>query len=499
MPDTDEPTTRLAQLTPARRALLEKWKQGKSGGRAEIVPRRDAVPVPLSFQQQRLWFLHQLEPDAATYTMSVALELTGTLHIQALEQSLTLLVQRHEPLRTCFPTLNEQPFQHILPPMPLRLVLLDLSLLTADACQKEIRLLLKRQVRRSVSLAAGPLFRQSLLRLAPQRHVLILIMHHTIYDGLSLNILLRELAAFYFATLAGVSASMLPLPLNYADYAIWQRDWLQGKEQAALISYWKQQLQNTPALLELPTDRPRQPIQSHNGARLRSLISDSLISRLKSWGKQEGVTLFMVTLAAFQIVLARYSGQRDFVFGTPIANRSRPEFEPLIGFFANTLALRTTIAGNPTFRSFLQQTRSTTLEAFAHQELPFEQLVEILQPPRSLSYNPLVQVVFSLDELVVPTLEMPGLTLDIFPGDSGLSQFDLTFSLIAINNSVEINVQYNTDLFDETTISHLIEHYLHLLEAAIGNPEQRIYELPLLLESELERILFGWNEIHASY
>jgi amino acid adenylation domain-containing protein len=488
---------RATPLTPARRALLEKWRQGKVGPRSE--PERAPGPAPLSFQQQRLWFLHQLEPEVATYTMAGAVRLTGELHIQALEQSLTLLIQRHEPLRTCFPSVDGQPVQQILPSAPVHLAVVDPGALPIDAQRSEESALLQHLASRPVALASGPLFRTCLLRLTPRCHVLALCMHHTLYDGLSLTIFLRELAEAYRATLAQGAPALSPLLLTYADYATWQRAHLQSELLAELTAFWQAHLQGAPQVLKIPGDRPRPPQQTHHGARLRLPMAASLARQVHRWSQQEGVTPFMVALAAFALLMARYSGQRDLLLGTPVANRPRPAFAALIGFFANLLVLRARLVGNPTFRAFVQQMRATVLQALAHQELPFEHLVDILQPPRSLSAHPLVQVVFSLDELAPAPRDVPGLQMEFALADSGLSPFDLVVSLQLAHGEIEIEAQYNTDLFDETTIGRLLRHYLHLLASGLQQPERRVYELPLLSEEERFQALSGWNETRATF
>jgi amino acid adenylation domain-containing protein len=493
MPHSQQPPASAAALTPARRALLEKWRQGRSSPGPE--PRRADGPVPLSFQQQRLWFLQQLQPGEATYTMVSELRLNGTLHIQALEQSLTLLVARHEPLRTCFPARQGQPVQQIQAPAPVRLALLELSLLAEEPRRATVGALLTDLVGRPMALATGPLLRLCLLRLAPRRHVLALCMHHALYDGHSLAIFLRELVQAYHAHLTQAPPALPALPLTYADYAHWQRTQLSGRHLDALVAYWQAQLLDAPTFVPLPTDRPRPPQQTHHGARLRLPMQARLAGELHTWSRQEGVTPFMVALAAFSLLLARYSGQRDLLVGTPVANRPHPAFETLIGFFANLLVLRARTVGNPTFRAFVQQIRAVALAAYAHQELPFEQLVEALQPPRSLSHNPLVQVVFALDQPAL-SCQAPGLQVDWVLAESGLAHFDLLVSLLpgAGDAHCAVEAQYNSDLFERASIQRLLGHYLHLLAAGLRQPERHIDELPLLSESAQAQALARWQQ-----
>ncbi len=484
-------------LSPTRRALLEKWKRGNTAGAALLqrIPRRlSDEAIPLSFQQQRLWFLDQLEPGNSFYTGTLPLEMQGKLRIDLLERSLNILIERHEALRTCFPAVNGQPYQQIAPLTALRLPVLDLDGLSENVAQQTIEQSILPAMQASLHLASGPLFLAYVVRRHASSHLLLLVMHHAIVDGLSVNILRQELTTIYKAFLSDTPLPLLALPLQYADYAVWQQAWMKSQEMEEQLRYWRERLQDAPVLLELPTDFPRPAVQTYRGAVLRQEIPPALASDLKSWSKQEGVTLFMTMLAAFQILLARYSGQTDIVVGIPIANRLQPELEALIGFFANTLVLRADLSARPTFRHYLRQVRARALEAYAHQEMPFERLVEVLQPPRSLSHNPIFQVTFSLDELTLSTSSMRDLEVRVLSlANATTTQFDLSLSILDTDQGMRILIQYSTDLFAEPTMARMAQHYLNLLSVILCTPDQPIDTLPLLSTREHGQILAAWN------
>ena len=323
------------------------------------------------------------------------------------------------------------------------------------------------------------MLRATLLRLSPGDHVLLLTLHHIIFDGWSVEVFWRELAALYTALCTGQPVPLPTLPLQYADFAVWQRQWLQGEVLEAQLAYWKQQLGDTLPVLELPTDRPRPPVQTSQGARQSLMLPASLTSALKALSQKEGITLFMTLVAAFQTLLYRYTGQTDLVVGTPVAGRTRVETEGLLGFFVNTLVLRTDLSGNPRFRELLRRVREVTLGAYDHQDLPFEKLVEVLQPVRDLSRNPLVQVMVALQPSQLPTMELPELTVRPITVDCGTAKFDLTLSLQDTAQGLLATMEYNTDLFDRTTIVRMLSHFQTLLEGIIADPEQRLADLPL--------------------
>ncbi|HEX5733821.1 MAG TPA: amino acid adenylation domain-containing protein [Blastocatellia bacterium] len=481
---------RTADLSPdEKRALLERLLRKKA---------RESKSFPLSFAQERLWFLNQLEPGSPFYNVPVAVRLTGRLSIPALKQTLNEIVGRHEILRTYFPTADGQPIQVISPARHLALPLVDLSELSEAKRDSEARRLISEESQYGFDLKQGPLLRMNLLRLGGQDHVLILVMHHIISDGWSMGILVREMAFLYEAFLRDDTSPLPELPIQYADFSAWQRQWLQGEVLQQQLSYWKRKLEGAPPVLELPTDRPRPAVQSYRGNIQLLELGRPLSVSLKQLSKQEGVTLFMLMLAAFRVLLYRYSGQQDIAVGTPIAGRNRAEIEGLIGFFVNTLVMRNDIKAERSFKQVIREEKKVVLEAFAHQDVPFERLVLELQPARSLSYTPLFQVMFALEGEPREIMNLPGLTLNSFEPDLRIAKFDLTLSVID-SQDLAIALEYNTDLFDAETIIRMLGHFRNLLEAVAANPEQRISTLPLLAEAERRKLIFDWNDTATDY
>ncbi|RMF30995.1 MAG: non-ribosomal peptide synthetase, partial [Chloroflexi bacterium] len=393
----------------------------------EPVPRDG--DLPLSFAQQRLWFLDQLEPGNLLYNLPLAVRLSGRLDVEALERSLSEIVRRHEVLRTTFASVGGKPRQVIAPPKPLPLPLVDLTGLPEARREAEVQRLAQEEARRPFDLAHGPLLRVQLLKLDDEEHVVLVTMHHIVSDGWSMGVFVREIAALYAAFAAGEPSPLPELPIQYADFAAWQRKWLQGETLEKQLAYWKEQLSGSPPVLELPTDRPRPSVQTSRGASFAFALPQDLSQAIQALSQEEGVTLFMTLLAAFQTLLYRYTGQEDICVGTPIANRNRPEIEGLIGFFVNTLVLRTDLSGNPRFTELLKRVREVALGAYAHQDLPFEMLVEALQPQRDMSHSPLFQVMFVLQNVPLEALELPDLTLRPVDVDRGTATFDLTLSM----------------------------------------------------------------------
>jgi amino acid adenylation domain-containing protein len=493
---------RIANLSPEKRALFELHLMEKdaSAAKEQEIPRRGASDhFPLSFAQQRLWLLEQFEPGSSVYNIPFAVHLTGLLDVTALEKSLNEIVQRHEALRTTFSTVQEEPVQIITPTLPLTLTLTDLRELPETQREAELRRLADREARRPFDLVPGPLLRAALLRLDEKEHVLLLTMHHIVSDGWSMGVLFRELSALYKAFCTGEPCQLPELPIQYADFAVWQRKWLQGETLEDQLSYWRDRLNGAPPLLELPTDRPRPSIQAYQGARHSLILPPSLNATLKAMGRQEGVTLFMMLLAGFKILLYRYTGQGDIVIGSPVANRNRVEIEELIGFFVNTLVLRTDLSGNPTFRQLLGRVSEECLGAYAHQDLPFEKLVEELQPERTLSHSPLFQVMFILQNTPRSALELSGLTLNPLEVDSGAAKFDLTLSMVEETEGLHGELEYDTDLFDAATIERMAGHFHTVLEGIVADPEQRLSELPLLTAAERHQLLEEWNDTKTDY
>jgi condensation domain-containing protein len=426
---------------------------------------------PTSFAQQRLWFLDQLEPGNPAFNVQIALRLTGQLNAAVLEQSFSEIVRRHETLRTTFAVVEGELFQFISPAQRTRLAVVHLRELPSS--EADALRLATQEAEQSFDLARGPLLRVKLLRLGELQHVLVLTMHHIINDAWSTGVLFQELGPLYNAFSAGKPSPLPELPIQYADFAYWQRQWLQGDLLENELSYWKKQLGGSLPLLELPTDHPRPAVQSSKGARHFFTLSKDLADVLKALSFQEGVTLFMVLLAAFKVLLCAYTGQEDIIVGTPIAGRKQVETEGLIGFFVNPLVMRTDLSGDPTFQELLRRVREVALGAFAHQDLPFEKLVDALQPERNLSRTPLFQVWFALRNTPIPDLELTGLTLSPLVADSdqldsgprGAVRHDLRLGLSLGSHGLAGSVEYRTDLFEESTIVRMVRHY----EAVLRN------------------------------
>ena len=487
---------KIAELSPEKRELLLqrlKQKQGNITPTKIARQSRESNSFPLSFSQQRLWFFNQLEPDSCAYNIPAAVRLTGLLNISALSHSISEILRRHEALRTTFTTVDGQPVQTINPAFSCTLPLIDLQALSQAEREQETLRLARAEAQRPFDLEKGPLLRVTLLRLEEQAHVILFTMHHIVSDGWSTGILIRELTTLYTAYDSGQSCNLPELPIQYVDFAVWQRQWLQGEVLNKQLNYWKQQLGGDLPVLELPTDRPRPAIQTDQGATQSFTLSPSLTAALKNLSHQEGVTLFMTLLAAFKVLLHRYTQQDDILVGTPIANRNRSEIEGLIGFFINTLVLRSNLAGNPTFKQLLAQVREVTLGAYAHQDLPFEQLVEELQPERDLSHSSLFQVMFILQNAPTETLHLPNLTLNPLTVESKTANFDLTLSMVETEAGLKGGIEYNTDLFNADRITRMLGHLQTLLAGIIAYPQQTISDLPLLTATEYQQIITTWN------
>ncbi|HYO51728.1 non-ribosomal peptide synthetase, partial [Archangium sp.] len=452
--------------------------------------------LPLSFAQQRLWFVSRLEPGNAAYNILAVLHLEGTLDVPALEHGLAGIVRRHESLRTTFSSIEGRPLQVIAPSWAVTLEQVDLRSMPEAERLPEARRRVGEEGERPFDLERGPLLRALLVRLGEREHVLLLAMHHIVSDGWSMGVLVREMAALYGEATTRVDAGLAPLPVQYADYAAWQRGWLQGEALEAQLGYWRRQLEGAPRALELPTDRPRQRVLTSRGASLTMELGGELSAALEAFCRREGVTPFMALLAVLQVLLSRYSGQDDVCVGSPVAGRSRVETEGLVGFFVNMLVLRTRLAGNPTFRELLGRVRESTLGAYAHQDVPFEKLVEALQPERDLSRTPLFQVMLALQNAPLPELSLPGLTLRPLDLERQSSKFDLAFSFSEQERELRGKVEYNSDLFDAGTVSRMVSHLRTLLECALREPERRLADLPLLSGEEQRRMLVEWNDTH---
>jgi amino acid adenylation domain-containing protein len=452
----------------------------------------------LSFAQQRLWFIDKFDPDNAAYNVPVAIRLTGALCVSALDQSLNEIARRHEVLRTTYRSVNGAPTQVIHANVRMELVQTDLSGWPIAEREEELQRLLREQTHCPFDLEKHLPLRAALVRLGENEHILLLVTHHIASDGWSSGILFRELSALYGAFCQDNPSPLEDLPIQYADYALWQKQWLQGDVLERQLSYWKKQLQGiTP--LQLPTDRPRPSITGSEGKTERFTLTQELTKGLKEFSRCQEVTLFMTLLAAFQTLLHRYARQDDIAVGVPTAGRTRMEVEGLIGFFINTLVLRSNFGENPTFRELLASIKKIAWEAYDHQDLPFEKLVEELQPQRSLSQNPLFQVMFQLRNYPTESVKLPGITVEEFAFDRRVTKFDLSIGLREDASEIKGSIEYPTDLFDGSTIRRIIDHFRVLLEGIVANPDRRIAELPLLTDSEKHQLLIEWNDTNKDY
>jgi amino acid adenylation domain-containing protein len=494
-------TQRLAALSPEKRALLLQRLNQASQHNTPIQIERQARSTntfPLSFAQQRLWFLNQLEPGNTFYNMPVAVLLKGHLNVVALEHSLDALIQRHEALRTNFTTIAGEPVQVIAVDRKHNLSIEDLRHLSEPEQTQIMQHLADEEAQLPFNLVNDPLLRVCLLQLSDTQHVLLFTLHHIISDAWSLGVLIQEFAQAYTAFAAGDPLSLPRLPIQYADFAVWQRQWLQGDVLETQLNYWQQQLKHAPPLLELPTDRPRPPVQTFRGAYQSLMLPKAILEGLRAVSRREDTTLFMTLLAAFKTLLYRYSGQTDLLVGSPIANRNCVEVEDIIGVFINTLVLRTDVSGNPSFRELLAQVRKTTLEAYAHQDLPFERLVEELQLERNLSYNPLFQVMFQLQNVPMSDLKLPGLTLRSLEAVGETTQFDLSLNMAETEAGLQALIEYSTDLFDDGTMLRMLEHFQTLLEGIVANVNERLSDLPLLTKAEQQQFQ-EWNQTQVEF
>ncbi|HEX8276905.1 MAG TPA: amino acid adenylation domain-containing protein [Longimicrobiaceae bacterium] len=489
--DTPQDGSARPALSSAKKALLEKRLRGAaaSAPRETIPPRTGTGPLPLSFPQQRLWFLEQLEPGRPFYHIGVPVRMRGRLDRGALARALSEIVRRHEALRTGFVLVDGEPRQTVRPPFEVEIPLDECAGIPHDALLERIRA----ELEAPFDLERDPLVRARLLRLGDEEHVLAATLHHVISDGWSMGVFIRELTVLYEAFVEGRPSPLPDLPLQYGDFAVWQRGRLGGEVLEKQLAYWREQLRGLPTI-ELPTDFPRPPVQSHRGAGLWFRLPVETSARLRALATAEGATLFMLLLAAWQTLLLRYTGQDDLVVGTPIANRTRKEIEPLIGFFVNTLVLRGDLSGDPPFRELLRRVRETTLGAYAHQDLPFERLVEELQPERDLSRNPLFQVLFALQNAPEEHLELAGLKLTWQWVDSTTAKFDLMLWTHEERGEIVLLLEYATDLFRASTVERMRDHLVTLLDGILAAPDAPLSALPLLAPAERRRILGEWND-----
>jgi len=454
-----------------------------------ILPLPRNEQMPLSFAQQRLWFLDQLESVSGNYNIPLVLNLTGKLEFESLQQALNAVIQRHEVLRTSLTSVQGISQQEIAAQLTLKISRVDCHL-----SEPEIAKIAIAEASLPFNLSQLPLLRATLLDLSPTSHVLIIIVHHIIADGWSMGILREELSAYYQAIVTGTAPAIAPLPIQYADFTLWQRQYLTEAVLAPQLDYWQHQLADIPPVIELPLDRPRPAVQTFAGGSQSFQLSPEISQQLKAFSGQAGVTLFMTLLSAFGVLMHRYTHQEDIVIGSPIANRNRQEIEPLIGFFVNTLALRLNFEHNPSFTELVQQVKQVALDAYAHQDVPFEKLVEKLQPERDLSYHPLFQVMFVLQNTPNSTFDLPELIVEELELERVDAKFDLTLLMTETEAGLQGTLNYKTDLFDAATITRMLEQWQVLLNAITFEPETSVATLPLLTPVELDQLLVKWNQ-----
>jgi amino acid adenylation domain-containing protein len=475
--------------------------------RAEAVaPREQPIPrrpvgeaVPLSFNQEILWVLDQLMPGGTAYNVPRATRLFGKLDVAALKRALDTIVARHEALRTTYKDVGGTPIQVINPEAPVDLRITDLLCLSDAERAAEAQRLLVQGARYRFDLSRDQMLRADLLKLSEQEHILLLVTHHIASDGWSKALLFREFAALYDAFARGLSSPLPEVPLQYADFALFQRGLFQGGVLDEQLAYWKKKLAGAPAMIDLPLDHPRPPVQSYRGLRQALLIPRPLVDALRALSQKEGATLFMVLLAAFQTLLFRYTHQEDIVVGTPIAGRNRKDIEGIIGLFTNTLVMRTDFSNNPTFREMMKRVREVALGAYDHQDLPFEKLVMELKPDRTLSHAPLFQVMFVLQNNPTAERQPEGLSMTPIKIERGSAKFDLLLSLTEHAEGLTGSLEYATDLFEAATMTRLRGHFRTLLEAIVKNPDEKVASLPLLTEGERHQLLAEWNQTKADY
>ncbi len=483
----------IAELTPDQLELHRRHlgkldaSQAEDPSRAPIV-RQPRTPggFPLSFGQQRLWFIEQLRPGNVAYNISSAVRLSGRLDLDALARALDEILRRHEVLRTTFATRDALPVQIVSPHRSLKLEVLDLAGLDAEAREAEVKQLALAEARKPFALDEGPLFRVLLLRLGEEEHIMLRSTHHIVFDHLSQEIFVHELVTLYSGFVAGKLSPLAELPIQYADYAVWQRTWLQGDALDRQLAYWKGKLSGAPRELLLPFDRPRPRVQSFHGAHQSFELPEELVAQLEARARSENATLFITLLAVFKLLLYKHTVQEDVVVGTTISGRHRVEFENLIGFFANTLVLRTDISGDPTFGELINRVREVLLGAESHQFVPFEKIVEELHIERDTGRQPLFQILFNLQTSRDGALQLPGLEINLIETSDSASKFDLTIFLTRTTSGISGTFVYNTDLFDASTITQFVEDYRALLRLSAAS-EGRISTLLQSLAEEYQR------------
>ncbi len=497
-----EPTLRQifedARIRPLA-AVIEQLKKASEGGTKTppIVKADRSQKLPLSFAQQRLWFLDQLQPGDAAYNIPSAFKIRGAFDVERFKRSIEFLVQRHESLRTLFHSVEGQPYQHILPNLTVNIPLIEMQEQSAEEDDKGISRYIEEEARKPFVLDEGPLFRIKILKLDEKNHVLLLTMHHIISDGWSMGVFIQEIAETYRALEQNRDPNLPPLNLQYADFAQWQRDWLKDHVLENELQYWKERLGHGSPALELPADFPRPKTQTANGKHLQFKLQPELTDKLRKLARKENTTMFMVLLAAFKTLLYRYTRQSDISVGTPIANRNRSEIENIIGFFVNTLVIRSELDGNQSFRQYLKQIRDVTLGAYAHQDIPFEKLVDAIHPERDTSHNPLFQVMFILQNLPTKAIDSGDITIESLDIENHLAQFDLTLAFTEGPDALHGNIEFNTDLFRETTIRRFADHLQKALQHIADAPGVRLSEIDFIARDEHNRQIYDWNDTAA--
>ena len=462
----------------------------------------DVYVLPTSYAQQRLWFLDQFEPNSPFYNIPLAVRFKGQLDLAVLEKCINEIIERHETLRTTFQTIDEDPCQIIHPFVNRKIAIVNISRLPKEDREKEVFRLAQNEARTPFNLQSGPLFRIKIIHVGENDHVVLTNMHHIISDGWSMSVFVQEIVVLYNAFINNNPSPLPDLEIQYGDFAVWQQEYITGEVLDKQLAYWKNKLSGDLPLVELPADFPRPNVQTMVGANEISIVPLELTNAVKELAQREGVTFFMALTAVFQLLLGRYTGLEDICIGSPIANRNRAEIEPLIGLFVNTLVLRTDLSGNPTFQQLLKRIKQTTLDAYDNQDIPFEKLVDVLQPNRDMSHSPLFQVMFILQNNQNQTkveIELPDVSLSSVDQDMGTSTFDLTLMVNEMPDGMELSAEYNTDIFKRETIQRLLGHYIALLKSAVSRPNSPISSLSFLQQQEINTIVNSWNDFDADY
>jgi len=475
------------------------FKVAKTIPTIPIPGREKYSPIPLSFAQERLWFLDQLNPGNPAYNICRAFRITGPLDISILKTCVDKIIRRHEALRTSIQVINGEPFQIIHNDIQKPLKYMDLTKNPNCTQGEQIKHILKTEAKKPFDLSKIPLFRIIVLKTENRCFKFLLVIHHIISDGWSMTIFMNELTALYNAYRKGEAINLPKPDIQYGDYAVWQKSWFNGKTREDLIAFWKNELNNYSVMLNLPTDRARPAQQIISGSILPIQISKKMMDSIKSFCHREDVTLFMMFFAAFNTLLYRYAGDEDIMTGTPIANRNQPGINALFGFFVNTLALRTNLSGRPSFRELLGRVRHTSLKAYANQEMPFEKLVQVIHPERNLSQNPIFQVMFTFQNMPKPNLQFADLVFTAESVHNDTSKFDLSLTCAEDSEGLTGSLEFNTDIFDKRTAGRMLDHYRILLQAILENPDQRIHRLPILSRAEKQKIMVDWNKKQVTY